>query len=121
MEELEISAGVISLMGRLASGPARSSRSHLVLVMVAVMGSVFRLAIVTLRAEADPTLHLRGAPQPPKVNGRAAITDEKKFGKLVGQPSYSSTVIRKPVAIGKTIRLVFGLSVLAGEVGERHG
>jgi hypothetical protein len=25
----------------------------------------------------------------------------------------------KPVAISKTIRLVFGLSVLAGEVGER--
>ncbi|WP_352575132.1 tyrosine-type recombinase/integrase [Mesorhizobium australicum] len=39
-----------------------------------VIGSVFRLAIVTLRAEADPTLHLRGALQPPKVNGRAAIT-----------------------------------------------
>ena len=48
-----------------------------------VIGSVFRLAIVTLRAEADPTLHLRGALQPPKVNGRAAITDEKKFGKLL--------------------------------------
>ena len=60
-----------------------------------VIGSVFRLAIVTLRAETDPTLDLRGALQPPKANGRAAITDEKKFGKLLkrstnttaGQPS----------------------------------
>jgi integrase len=48
-----------------------------------VIGSVFRLAIVTLWAEADPTLHLRGALQPPKVSGRAAIVDEKKFGQLL--------------------------------------
>jgi hypothetical protein len=42
-----------------------------------VIGSVFRLAIVTLRAETDPTLALQGALQPPKANGRAAITDER--------------------------------------------
>ncbi|MBN9539953.1 MAG: integrase [Alphaproteobacteria bacterium 65-37] len=48
-----------------------------------VIGSVFRLAIVTLRAEIDPTLALQGALQPPKANGRAAITDEKKFGQLL--------------------------------------
>jgi integrase len=48
-----------------------------------VIGSVFRLAIVTLRAETDPTLALQGALQPPKANGRAAITDEKKFGQLL--------------------------------------
>jgi len=48
-----------------------------------VIGSVFRLAIVTLRAEIDPTLALRGALQPPKANGRAAITDEIKFGQLL--------------------------------------
>ncbi|MGO4642071.1 tyrosine-type recombinase/integrase [Mesorhizobium sp. 2RAF45] len=48
-----------------------------------VIGSVFRLAIVTLRAETDPTLHLRGALQPPKVNGRAAIIDQRKFGQLL--------------------------------------
>ncbi|AZO16564.1 DUF4102 domain-containing protein [Mesorhizobium sp. M2A.F.Ca.ET.043.05.1.1] len=49
-----------------------------------VIGSVFRLAIVTLRAETDPTLALQGALQAPKANGRAAITDEKKFGQLLG-------------------------------------
>lgn len=48
-----------------------------------VIGSVFRLAIVTLRAETDPTLALQGALQPPNVNGRAAITDEKRFGQLL--------------------------------------
>lgn len=48
-----------------------------------VIGSVFRLAIVTLRAGTDPTLALQGALLPPKANGRAAITDEKEFGKLL--------------------------------------
>lgn len=48
-----------------------------------VIGSVFRLAIVTLRAETNPTLALQGALQTPKTNGRAAVTDEKKFGKLL--------------------------------------
>lgn len=48
-----------------------------------VLGSVFRLAIVTLRADTDPTLALQGALQPPKANGRAAITDERKFGQLL--------------------------------------
>ncbi|PRD40824.1 integrase [Phyllobacterium phragmitis] len=48
-----------------------------------VIGSVFRLAIVTLRAETDPTLVLRGALQPPKATGRAAITNERKFGQLL--------------------------------------
>jgi integrase len=48
-----------------------------------VIGSVFRLAIVTLRAETDPTLALQGALQPPKANGRAAITDERQFGQLL--------------------------------------
>jgi len=48
-----------------------------------VIGSVFRLAIVTLRADTDPTLALQGALQPPKTIGRAAITDERKFGRLL--------------------------------------
>lgn len=48
-----------------------------------VIGSVFRYAIVTLCADSDPTTALQGAPLPPKVIGRAAITDEKEFGKLL--------------------------------------
>jgi integrase len=47
------------------------------------IGSVFKYAIVTLRAESDPTIHLHGALLPPKVEGRAAITDETELGKLL--------------------------------------
>ncbi len=48
-----------------------------------VISSVFRLAIVTLRAPADPTIALRGALLPPKRQGRSAILDEKEFGALL--------------------------------------
>lgn len=48
-----------------------------------VIGSVFRLAIATLRADEDPTMHLRGALLSPKPKGRAAITDERKFRLLL--------------------------------------
>lgn len=47
------------------------------------IGSVFRHAIVTLRTDNDPTTALKGALLAPKVEGRAAITDEKKFGQLL--------------------------------------
>jgi integrase len=47
------------------------------------IGSIFRYAIVTLRATSDPTLALQGALLAPKVNHRAAITDEKAFGGLL--------------------------------------
>jgi integrase len=47
------------------------------------IGRVFRLAVVTLRAQSDPTFALRGALQTPKVTHRAAITDEKKLGELM--------------------------------------
>lgn len=47
------------------------------------IGSVFRFAIVTLRAETDPTIALHGALLSPKTAGRAAITDERKFGALL--------------------------------------
>ncbi|MBB4302841.1 integrase [Rhodobium orientis] len=47
------------------------------------ISTVFKLAIVTLRAESDPTIPLHGALKAPQVTGRAAITDEKKFGVLL--------------------------------------
>jgi integrase len=47
------------------------------------IGRVFRLAVVTLRAQSDPTFALRGALQRPKVTHRAAITDENEFGALM--------------------------------------
>jgi integrase len=48
-----------------------------------VIGTVFRLAVSTLRAKDDPTLLLRGALKAPKVRHRAAITDEKQLAGLL--------------------------------------
>lgn len=60
----------------------------------AIIGAVFRHAIATVRAEADPTVALRGALQPPEVTHRAAITDPVALGGLLravegfeGQPT----------------------------------
>lgn len=47
------------------------------------IGSVFRLAVVTLRATNDPTFALRGALLRPEVHHRAAITDERELGALM--------------------------------------
>jgi len=47
------------------------------------IGSVCRYAIVTARAQNDPTVALRGAITTPKVTSRAAITDPVKFGGLL--------------------------------------
>ncbi|WP_192180296.1 tyrosine-type recombinase/integrase [Mesorhizobium amorphae] len=58
------------------------------------IGSVFRYAIATARAEADPTIALRGALISPTVTPRAAITDPRALGGLLraidafdGQPT----------------------------------
>ena len=47
------------------------------------LSAVFRLAIVTLRAENDPTQAIKGALLPVKITNRAAITDEKIFGQFL--------------------------------------
>lgn len=44
------------------------------------LSGVFKLAILTLRAEHDPTYAIQGALLPVKVVNRAAITDEHQFG-----------------------------------------
>lgn len=51
--------------------------------MRGAISAVFRLAVVTLRAETDPTYAIKDALIPPKVTSRAAITDEKKFGQML--------------------------------------
>lgn len=48
-----------------------------------VIGTVFRYAVVTLRATTDPTLALRGALLRPQVRHRAAVTDENALGALM--------------------------------------
>jgi integrase len=47
------------------------------------IGAVFRLTVVTLRADSDPTTVLHGALQPAKAVARPAITDEGELGKLL--------------------------------------
>jgi integrase len=47
------------------------------------LGSVFRYAIATARAEADPSYALRGALTQVKATPRATITDPEKFGALL--------------------------------------
>ncbi|WP_425312502.1 tyrosine-type recombinase/integrase [Methylocella tundrae] len=46
----------------------------------ATIGEVFRFAIATGRAEANPTGSLKGALTPPTVQHRAAIIEPKAFG-----------------------------------------
>ncbi|WP_276199684.1 integrase arm-type DNA-binding domain-containing protein [Chelatococcus sp. XZ-Ab1] len=63
------------------------------------IGSVFRYAIATARAESDPTFALRGALTAPQVKHRAALTDPNAFGGLLraiagydGQPTTSAAL-----------------------------
>ena len=72
-------AELLTLLQRIEKSGRRETARRL----RGTIGSVFRLAIVTLRAESDPTIPLHGALLPPKVEGRAAITDEQEVGKLL--------------------------------------
>lgn len=47
------------------------------------LSGVFRLAVVTMRAENDPTYAIKGALLPVKVTNRAAIVDETAFGQFL--------------------------------------
>jgi len=62
----------------------RSGRRETARRLRGAIGSVFRFAVVTLRAETDPTFALRGALLQPVVTHRPAITDEAEFGILMG-------------------------------------
>lgn len=67
----------------LLKGVEKSGRRETAKKMRGAISAVFRLAVVTLRASSDPTFALRDALLPPKVVGRAAITNEKQFGDLL--------------------------------------
>lgn len=73
------SAEILELLKRVEKSGRRETARRL----RGAIGSVFRYAIVTLRATTDPTLALHGALLAPKVQHRAAITDEKEFGALL--------------------------------------
>jgi len=61
----------------------KSGRRETAKKMRGALSGVFRLAILTLRAETDPTAAIKGALVPPRVTSRAAITDEGLFGALL--------------------------------------
>ena len=61
----------------------RSGRRETAKKLRSTISAIFRLAMVTMRASADPSAALKDALLPPKVTGRAAITDEKEFGQLL--------------------------------------
>ena len=61
----------------------KSGRRETARKVRSAIGSVFRLAITTLRATNDPTFPLRGALLKPNVQHRPAITDEAKLGALL--------------------------------------
>ena len=60
----------------------KSGRRETARKLRGAIGSVFRYAIVTLRATVDPTAPLRGALLKPIVEHRPAITDERQLGNL---------------------------------------
>jgi integrase len=66
-------AEILDLLKRVEKSGRRETARRL----RGVIGGVFRLAIVTLRATTDPTFALKGALLRPNVKPRAAITDEK--------------------------------------------
>jgi integrase len=61
----------------------KSGRRETARKLRGAIGSVFRYAIVTLRATNDPTAPLRGALLKPQVEHRPAITDESQLGMLM--------------------------------------
>jgi integrase len=72
-------AEILSLLKKIE----KSGRRETARKVRGAIGSVFRLAITTLRATNDPTFPLRGALLKPNVQHRPAITDEAKLGALM--------------------------------------
>lgn len=72
-------AEILDLLKKVEKSGRRESARRL----RGTIGSVFRYAVVTLRAENDPTFALRGALVRPNVKHRAAITDEHRLGALM--------------------------------------
>ena len=72
-------AEILDVLKRVEQSGRRESARRL----RGTISSVYKLAIVTLRADENPTIHLHGALLTPQRVGRAAITDERKFGQLL--------------------------------------
>ncbi|QOZ20846.1 integrase [Bradyrhizobium sp. CCBAU 21365] len=73
------SAELLQLLQRIEKSGRRDTAHRL----RGTLGSVFRYAVVTLRAPLDPTAALKGALLKVDTTHRAAITDERKLGGLM--------------------------------------
>ncbi len=73
------SAEILHLLKRIE----RSGRRETAKKLRGTLSGIFRLAVVTMRADNDPTQALKGALLPVKTTNRAAITDEKLFGQFL--------------------------------------
>ncbi len=73
------SAEILQLVKRIE----RSGRGETANKLLSTLSAVFRLAVVTLRAENDPTQTVKGLLLPVKLTDRAAIADEKMFGQFL--------------------------------------
>ena len=72
-------AEILDVLKRIEQSGRRESARRL----RGTISSVYKLAIVTLRADENPTMHLHGALLTPQRVGRAAIVDERRFGQLL--------------------------------------
>lgn len=72
-------AEILDLLKRVEKSGRRETARRL----RGIISSVFRFAIVTLRANNDPTYALKGALLRPNTRPRAAIVDEQAFGALL--------------------------------------
>jgi len=70
------SAEILHLLKKVEASGRRETAKKL----RGTLSGIFRLAVVTLRADNDPTHAIKGALLPVKVTNRAAITDEAMFG-----------------------------------------
>ncbi|WP_371810326.1 tyrosine-type recombinase/integrase [Ruegeria sp. HKCCD8929] len=72
-------AEVLHLLKRIEQSGRRETAKKL----RGTISGVFRHAVVTLRADNDPTQVIKGSLLPVKVTNRAAITNEKQFGRFL--------------------------------------
>lgn len=86
------SAEILHLLKKIEQSGRRETAKKL----RGTLPAIFRLAIVTLKADNDPTQAVKGALLPVKVTNRAAITDEKMFGQFLrGLEAYSGAGVVK--------------------------
>jgi integrase len=73
------SAEILHLLKKVEASGRRETAKKL----RGTLSGIFRFAVVTLRADNDPTYAIKGALLPVKVTNRAAITDEQAFGQFL--------------------------------------